>query len=42
MPSPNYTVHHGIHVMNLNLAWEGGDFLKKKKKDIDALTEKTF
>ena len=32
LPSPNYTVHDGIHVMNLNLAWEGGTSLKKKKK----------
>lgn len=41
MPSPNYTVHHRIHALNLNLALGGlslvldeewYNFLKKKKK----------
>lgn len=43
MPSPNYTVHHRIHALNLNLALGGlslvldeewYNFLKKKKKDV--------
>lgn len=42
MRSQNYIVYHGIHVLNLNLAFlgvRGGEnFLKTR--DIDALREK--